>query len=48
MLINLAAHPPCFRMLIAAGAKVADQWKGQLRVVSSAGERLILKVDSLV
>ena len=37
---NLAGAPTVFRMLIAAGAKVADQWKGQLRVVSSAGEPL--------
>ncbi len=37
---NLAGAPTVFRMLIAAGEKVADQWKGQLRVVSSAGEPL--------
>lgn len=37
---NLAGAPTVFRMLIAAGAKVADQWKEQLRVVSSAGEPL--------
>lgn len=37
---NLAGAPTVFRMLIAAGVKVADQWKGQLRVVSSAGEPL--------
>lgn len=37
---NLAGAPTVFRMLIAAGGKVADQWKGQLRVVSSAGEPL--------
>ena len=37
---NLAGAPTVFRMLIAAGEKVAKQWKGQLRVVSSAGEPL--------
>ena len=37
---NLAGAPTVFRMLIAAGEKVADQWRGQLRVVSSAGEPL--------
>lgn len=37
---NLAGAPTVFRMLIAAGEKVAEQWKGQLRVVSSAGEPL--------
>lgn len=37
---NLAGAPTVFRMLIAAGDKVAEQWKGQLRVVSSAGEPL--------
>lgn len=37
---NLAGAPTVFRMLIAAGGKVADQWKEQLRVVSSAGEPL--------
>ncbi|WP_205342509.1 AMP-binding protein [Denitrificimonas caeni] len=37
---NLAGAPTVFRMLIAAGGKVADQWQGQLRVVSSAGEPL--------
>ena len=37
---NLAGAPTVFRMLIAAGAKVSDQWKEQLRVVSSAGEPL--------
>ncbi len=37
---NLAGAPTVFRMLIASGAKVVDQWKGQLRVVSSAGEPL--------
>ena len=37
---NLAGAPTVFRMLIAAGAQVADQWSEQLRAVSSAGEPL--------
>lgn len=37
---NLAGAPTVFRMMIAAGEKVAHQWQGQLRVVSSAGEPL--------
>jgi acetyl-CoA synthetase len=37
---NLAGAPTAFRMLIAAGADSAARVKGQLRVVSSAGEPL--------
>ena len=37
---NLAGAPTVFRMMIAAGEKVAHEWKDQLRVVSSAGEPL--------
>ncbi len=37
---NLAGAPTAFRLLIAAGADAAAGIKGQLRVVSSAGEPL--------
>jgi acetyl-CoA synthetase len=37
---NLAGAPTAFRMLIAAGSDAAARVKGQLRVVSSAGEPL--------
>lgn len=37
---SLAGSPTAFRLLIAAGAEVAARVKGQLRVVSSAGEPL--------
>jgi acetyl-CoA synthetase len=37
---NLAGAPTAFRLLIAAGAEAAAGAKGQLRVVSSAGEPL--------
>ena len=37
---NLAGSPTAFRLLIAAGAEAASRVKGQLRVVSSAGEPL--------
>jgi len=37
---NLAGAPTAYRLLIAAGPEAAAQVKGQLRVVSSAGEPL--------
>ncbi|MBI1173129.1 AMP-binding protein [bacterium] len=37
---NLAGAPTAYRLLIAAGAEAAAAVKGQLRVVSSAGEPL--------
>ncbi|NMX83809.1 AMP-binding protein [Pseudomonas sp. WS 5503] len=37
---NLAGSPTAFRLLIDAGAEFADAVRGQLRVVSSAGEPL--------
>ncbi len=37
---NLAGAPTAYRMLIAAGPEAAERIKGQLRVVSSAGEPL--------
>ena len=37
---NLAGSPTAYRLLIAAGAEFADAARGQLRVVSSAGEPL--------
>jgi acetyl-CoA synthetase len=37
---NLAGAPTAFRLLIAAGPEAAQSVKGQLRVVSSAGEPL--------
>ena len=37
---NLAGSPTAFRLLISAGAEFAKPIKGQLRVVSSAGEPL--------
>lgn len=37
---NLAGSPTAFRLLIAAGAEQAENIKGKLRVVSSAGEPL--------
>ncbi|WP_454915424.1 acyl-CoA synthetase [Xanthobacter sediminis] len=37
---NLAGAPTAFRLLIAAGPEAAEKVKGQLRVVSSAGEPL--------
>lgn len=37
---NLAGSPTAYRLLIAAGAEFADAVRGQLRVVSSAGEPL--------
>ncbi len=37
---NLAGSPTAYRLLIAAGAEAAAPVKGQLRVVSSAGEPL--------
>ncbi len=37
---NLAGAPTAFRLLIAAGPQAASAVKGQLRVVSSAGEPL--------
>ena len=37
---NMAGSPTAFRLLIAAGAEAARAVKGQLRVVSSAGEPL--------
>ncbi|MGQ3671451.1 acyl-CoA synthetase [Xanthobacter sp. TB0136] len=37
---NLAGAPTAYRLLIAAGPEMAAQVKGQLRVVSSAGEPL--------
>ena len=37
---NLAGAPTAFRLLIAAGPEAAEAVKGQLRVVSSAGEPL--------
>jgi acetyl-CoA synthetase len=37
---SLAGSPTAFRMLIAAGAELAERVKGRLRVVSSAGEPL--------
>ncbi|SDE47506.1 acetyl-CoA synthetase [Salipiger thiooxidans] len=37
---SLAGSPTAFRMLMAAGPEVAARIKGQLRVVSSAGEPL--------
>ncbi|WP_234050993.1 MULTISPECIES: acyl-CoA synthetase [unclassified Xanthobacter] len=37
---NLAGAPTAYRLLIAAGPQMAEKVKGQLRVVSSAGEPL--------
>ncbi|MDT4801861.1 Acetyl-coenzyme A synthetase [compost metagenome] len=37
---NLAGSPTAYRLLIAAGQAVSEQLRGQLRVVSSAGEPL--------
>lgn len=37
---NLAGAPTAYRLLIAAGPEAAEKVKGQLRVVSSAGEPL--------
>ena len=37
---NLAGSPTAFRLLMAAGSQAAETVKGQLRVVSSAGEPL--------
>lgn len=37
---NLAGSPTAYRLLIAAGAEFADAVRGQLRVMSSAGEPL--------
>ncbi|MCF4974560.1 AMP-binding protein, partial [Pseudomonas lactis] len=37
---NLAGSPTAFRLLIDAGAEFADAVRGQLRIVSSAGEPL--------
>lgn len=37
---NLAGAPTAFRLLIAAGPEKAQQARGQLRVISSAGEPL--------
>ncbi|KTC54411.1 AMP-binding protein [Pseudomonas fluorescens ABAC62] len=37
---NLAGSPTAYRLLIAAGAEFADPVRGQLRIVSSAGEPL--------
>lgn len=41
---NLAGAPTAFRLLIAAGPEAAEKVKGQLRVVSSAGEPLNAEV----
>lgn len=37
---NLAGSPTAFRLLISDGAKAVNRLKGQLRVISSAGEPL--------
>jgi acetyl-CoA synthetase len=41
---NLAGAPTAFRLLLAAGVEAAREVKGQLRVVSSAGEPLNAEV----